>query len=103
MSRGYTILVNYRSNKEKAETVKAEIEVNGVRAELLPFDVASPQAIETAIDAWEQGHPDEHISVLVNNAGIRRDGMMFTMADNDWHSVFYITGEVIKISGGIYT
>ena len=104
LSRDYTILVNYRNNKEKAETVKAEIEANGGRAELLPFDVASPQAIEAAIDAWEQGHPDEYISALVNNAGIRKDGMMFMMADNDWHSVldtslngfFYITRRLLK-------
>ena len=104
LSRDYTILINYRNNKEKAEAVKAEIEANGGRAELLPFDVASPQAIEAAIDAWEQGHSNEYISVLVNNAGIRHDGMMFMMADNDWHSVldtslngfFYITRRLLK-------
>ena len=104
LSKEYAIILNYRSNKEKAEAVKEEIEDGGGRAELLPFDVAAPRAIETAIDSWEQGHPDEYISVLVNNAGIRRDGVMFMMADDDWHSVldtslngfFYITRRLLK-------
>lgn len=104
LAKDYSIIINYRSNKAKAEAVKDEIEANGGRAELLPFDVADPKAIEAAIDAWEQGHPDEYISVLVNNAGIRHDGMMFMMADNDWHSVldtslngfFYITRRLLK-------
>jgi 3-oxoacyl-[acyl-carrier protein] reductase len=44
------------------------------------------------------------VAVLVNNAGIRRDGMMFMMSDDDWHSVldttlggfFYITRRLLK-------
>lgn len=102
--KGYAIILNYLSNEAKALQVKEEIEQNGGSAELLPFDVSSPQAIEAAIDQWEEQHPDEYISVLVNNAGIRRDNVMFMMSEEDWHGVldtnmngfFYITRRLLK-------
>lgn len=102
--KGYAIILNYLSNEAKALQVKEEIEQNGGSAELLPFDVSSPQAIETAIDQWEEQHQDEYISVLVNNAGIRRDNVMFMMSEEDWHGVldtnmngfFYITRRLLK-------
>lgn len=64
----------------------------------------TPGAIEVSIDAWEAAHPGEFISVLVNNAGIRRDNVMFMMSEDDWHSVldtnmngfFYITRRLLK-------
>lgn len=103
-SRGYKIVINYLHNQEKAQQVLDEIVANGGSAELLPFDVASPQAIETAIGQWEASHPDEYISILVNNAGIRRDNLMFMMSEEDWHGVldtnlngfFYITRRLLK-------
>ena len=104
LAKRYTVIINYKSNKEKAELVASEITVGGGKAELLPFDVSNPSEIEQAINLWEQNHKDEYISALVNNAGIRRDGMMFMMPDNDWHSVidvnlngfFYITRLLLK-------
>ena len=104
LAKRYTILINYKSSKEKAEFVVSEIAASGGKAELLPFDVSNPTEIEEAINNWEQKHPGEYISALVNNAGIRRDGMMFMMPDNDWHSVidvnlngfFYITRLLLK-------
>lgn len=103
-SRGYKIIINYLNSQEKAQQVLDEIVANGGSAEFLPFDVSSPQAIETAIDQWEASHPDEFISVLVNNAGIRRDNVMFMMSEEDWHGVldtnlngfFYITRRLLK-------
>jgi 3-oxoacyl-[acyl-carrier protein] reductase len=56
------------------------------------------------MEQWEAAHPDDHIAVLVNNAGIRRDNVMFMMSDDDWHTVldttmngfFYITRRLLK-------
>lgn len=104
LAEQYSIIINYHSNSECAQEVKQLIEEKGGHAELLPFDVADPKAIETAIDSWEAAHPDEFISVLVNNAGIRRDNVMFMMSEDDWHSVldtnmngfFYITRRLLK-------
>ena len=104
LAEQYSIIINYHSNSECAQEVKQLIEEKGGHAELLPFDVADPKAIEVAIDSWEAAHPDEFISVLVNNAGIRRDNVMFMMSEDDWHSVldtnmngfFYITRRLLK-------
>lgn len=104
LAEQYSIIINYHSNSECAQDVKQLIEEKGGHAELLPFDVADPKAIEAAIDSWEAVHPDEFISVLVNNAGIRRDNVMFMMSEDDWHSVldtnmngfFYITRRLLK-------
>ena len=104
LAEQYSIIINYHSNSECAQEVKQLIEEKGGHAELLPFDVSAPKAIEAAIDRWEAAHPDEFISVLVNNAGIRRDNVMFMMSEDDWHSVldtnmngfFYITRRLLK-------
>lgn len=102
--RGFCTIINYLNNHEAAEQVKQEIEQEGGYAELLPFDASQPQQIEAAIDQWESAHPDEWISILVNNAGIRRDNVMFMMSNDDWHDVldtnlngfFYITRRLLK-------
>ena len=90
---GYTVILNYHSNTAAAETTKAAIEAAGGKAELLPFDVSDGKAIETALNQWEAAHEGEHISVLVNNAGIRRDGLMVFMSEDDWHDVMRTTTE----------
>lgn len=104
LSKEYSIIINFVSNAEAANDVKSQIEANGGTAELLPFDVSNPKEIDAAIDQWEERHPDEFISVLVNNAGIRRDNVMFMMPEEDWHGVldtnlngfFYITRRLLK-------
>ena len=103
-AQGWPVIINYRSNHEAAQTVMDEITAMGGKAELLPFDVADAASADAALDQWEQQHPDDYVAVLVNNAGIRRDGMMFMMGDDDWHRVidttldgfFYITRRLLK-------
>ena len=100
----YSVIINYRSNTAAAQKVADEIAAAGGAAELLQFDVTSPTEVDQAIDLWEREHPGEYISALVNNAGIRRDGMMFMMSDDEWHSVisttldgfFYLTRRLLK-------
>ncbi len=101
---GYPVIINYLSNTAAAEEVAKTIKDAGGQAELLPFDTSDPGAISAAIDKWEEAHPDDYVFVLVNNAGIRRDSMMFMMEDEDWHKVldttlngfFYITRRLLK-------
>ena len=103
-SQGWPVLINYRSNYEAAQDTLDEIVAEGGQAELLPFDVADPAQTDAAMEQWEAAHPDDHIAVLVNNAGIRRDNVMFMMSDDDWHTVldttmngfFYITRRLLK-------
>ncbi len=84
---GYAVLINYQHNDTAAMNVKHAIEAEGGKAELLRFDVSNKQVVEKAISEWSERHPDEHVDVLVNNAGIRRDTLMVFMQDNDWQQV----------------
>ena len=101
---GMPVIINYLSNHEAAQAVADEITAAGGTAELLPFDTSDGKAIEQALDEWEQKHPDDYVSVLVNNAGIRRDSVLFMMSDEQWHSVldttltglFYLTRRLLK-------
>lgn len=101
---GLGILINYRSNAEAANKVAAEITEAGGTAELLPFDVADEAAVDTALEQWEDSHPDDRISVLVNNAGIRDDNLMIFLQTDQWHRVinttldgfFFVTRRVLK-------
>lgn len=101
---GQPIIINYRSNEAKALEVKKLVEAEGCQAELMPFDVTDEEAVNKAMDDWENAHPDDYISILVNNAGIRHDNVMFMMTDDEWHSVlnttlngfFYLTRRVLK-------
>lgn len=100
---GYPVVINYLSNSEAAKTVADEIIAAGGKAELLSFDVSNPKEIESAIAKWEQKHPSDYFEVLVNNAGVRRDNMLFMMSDEEWHSVldttlngyFYVTRRLL--------
>ena len=101
---GMPVVINYKSNTAAADETKHTIEETGGRCELLPFDTAAPKAIEAALEQWQAQHPDDYISVLVNNAGIRQDHIMVFMTDEQWHSVldttlngfFYLTRRVVK-------
>lgn len=90
---GYTVIINYKSNQQSAVSCQQAIKSAGGRAELLPFDVADGDSIKTALSAWDAAHEGEHISVLVNNAGIRRDGLLVFMSDDEWHDVLRTTTE----------
>ncbi len=87
---GYPVLINYVSREDAAIEVKREIEKEGGIAEILKFNVAEPKEIDSALDSWGATHPDDYIAVLVNNAGIRRDGLMMWMEDSDWYDVINI-------------
>lgn len=86
-SQSYHVIVNYVSNDAAAkETLDAIAEAGGT-GELLKFDVSDPVACEAALTAWQEAHPEEYVSVLVNNAGIRKDNLMIWMETDDWYKV----------------
>lgn len=88
---GIPVIINYQSNKEAAEQVRDMIIANGGDASLMQFNVADQSQVNAALQAWEGEHPDDYIAYLVNNAGIRKDNVMFMMPDSDWHSVIDVT------------
>jgi 3-oxoacyl-[acyl-carrier protein] reductase len=87
---GYRIILNYVSNDLAAQETLEEVRKAGSEAELLKFDVSDTVATAQALSEWENTHPGEYISVLVNNAGITRDGLMMRMPEDDWHKVLGI-------------
>ncbi len=103
-SQGWPVIINYQSNSAAAEETKRLVEEQGGQAEVLRFDVSKKEEVEAALDQWEAAHEADYVAVLVNNAGIRRDNVMFMMGDEEWHSVldttlngfFYITRRLLK-------
>ena len=89
--QGFAILVNYVSNEQKARETADLVTAAGGTAELLRFDVANAEETAAVLGGWMQSHPDDFIEVLVNNAGIRRDGLLIWMEPDDWHKVVNTT------------
>ncbi|MGK0177118.1 MAG: 3-oxoacyl-[acyl-carrier protein] reductase [Zhongshania aliphaticivorans] len=61
------------------------INENGGSAESLAVDVADKKAVSNASEQFLKKHGT--VDVLVNNAGITRDGLLFRMSDDDWDDV----------------
>lgn len=101
---GYNILVNYKSNTAEAERTLAMIREKGKDGELLKFDVANKQEVETILAPWIEQNKEKAIEILVNNAGIRQDALMIWMTDEQWKNVlgssldgfYYVTRQVVQ-------
>ena len=100
---GHFVLINYRSNAEEANITLGLVKQAGGDGQLLPFDVADKQSIETALGGWINANPENTIEVLVNNAGVRDDSLMAWLKDEQWENViktnldsfFYVTRLVL--------
>ena len=90
-SQGFVIIINYASNAEAAQKTLDDIVANGGKAELLPFDVSDSKSVAEALQMWAESHQGEYISVVVNNAGIRKDNLMMWMPEEEWRSVLSIS------------
>ena len=82
---GARVAFTYRSSTETAEALKAELEGKGVEVMSFQSDAAdfdgAQETIKSIIDAWGS------IDVVVNNAGVTRDGLMIRMSEEDWDAV----------------
>src|ERR1041384_7264703 len=90
---GAEVVIGYRSGKDEAEQLASERGARAVQADVSSADDAK-RLVEEAGD----------IDVLVNNAGLTRDGLLARMSDDDWHvvietnlsSVFYTCRAVTR-------
>jgi 3-oxoacyl-[acyl-carrier protein] reductase len=84
-SEGWPVGVNYRNDSESAEAVVKEIVDAGGRAVAVQADISDPDAADALFKALE----DElgPVLVLVNNAGVRADGLAPMIGDEDWDRV----------------
>ena len=83
----YPILINYNSNKDAALETLKEVEAAGGKGEIIQFDVADNSSVVTSLEAWQSAHEKDVIEVLVNNAGITKDGLFMWMKPEDWNNV----------------
>ncbi len=83
---GWPIGVNYRSDREGAQSVVAEIEREGGAAIALEADVAQAGAPDQLFGALED-HYGVSVLALVNNAGISADDLTPSLGDEAWSSV----------------
>ncbi|HSG78244.1 MAG TPA: 3-oxoacyl-[acyl-carrier-protein] reductase [Acidimicrobiia bacterium] len=82
---GHRVAVNYHSSPGAAEDVVAAITAGGGEAVAVGADVADPDAITAMVaEVAERLGP---VDVLVNNAGITRDGLVMRMGIEDWDDV----------------
>lgn len=101
---GYYVLINYKSNEAEAALTLEIIRGTGGDGELLRFDVSDAHDSETVISKWIASNDGNVISVLVNNAGIRRDSLLMWMSLDDWNDVlnnnlnsfYFVTRLLIK-------
>ena len=87
----YHLLINYQSNKEAAQQTLQEVEALGVTAELLPFDVTDKEQTQEVLTLWQEAHKEYLVEVIINNAGITRDGLFMWMSYEDWDKVLRTT------------
>jgi 3-oxoacyl-[acyl-carrier protein] reductase len=84
-AEGWPLGVNYRSDEEGANAVVSQIEAAGGRALAVGGDVADPEAVDHIFSQLEQRFGP--VLVLVNNAGVRADGLSMQLDDDEWEHV----------------
>ena len=100
---GYDVAISYAGNEEAANKTIEELQALNVKAKSYKFDVSDKEACAKAVEEviTEFGRLD----VLVNNAGITRDGLFMRMNADNWEAVintnlnsaFYMTNPVVRI------
>ena len=84
-SEGAFVIINYNGSKKHAQEVKREILEHGGNAEIMQCNVADFAACETFIKQIVDKYG--RIDVLVNNAGITKDGLLMRMSEEAFDDV----------------
>ncbi len=99
---GYNIAVCYAGNDEASAKTIEELKSIGVKAKAYKFNVADKEACSKAVEEILTDFGS--VEILVNNAGITRDGLFMRMSSENWEAVintnlnsaFYMSNAVIK-------
>ena len=83
--RGFFVAVHYGKSATEAEAVAAEIIASGGQAVLVQGDLSSKEGAKAVVTQAVEKLGG--LEVLVNNAGITRDGLVLRMKDEDWDAV----------------
>lgn len=96
LGAGARVLATYHGNQEAAAALEDEAAPLAGSLSTHRFDVGDPEAVEAFWEKTEELAPDG-IQVLVNNSGIRRDGIVAMMSAADWERVIET-----NLSGGFH-
>ena len=83
--QGCNVVVNYCHGAEPAEQTAALCRAEGVQAVTVQADVSTAEGCKALFDAAAEAFG--RVDVLVNNAGITRDGLLMIMKEEDWQAV----------------
>jgi 3-oxoacyl-[acyl-carrier protein] reductase len=99
---GAEVIVHYGRNAQGAEEVLRQITAAGGKGTMLQYDLTDPEACRQCADAAHAWRG--RLDIVVNNAGLTRDGLLLRMRDEDWHDIlainlhgtFYLTRAVLR-------
>jgi 3-oxoacyl-[acyl-carrier protein] reductase len=102
--QGYYVLINYKGNEVAANETLEAVRAKGSDGEILKFDVGNEQEVLAVLGGWVDNNKEKQVEVLVNNAGIREDNLLFWMNSTQWRNVlnssldgfFYVTKQVLN-------
>ena len=101
-ARGYFVAINFVRDRESADATLAEIHAAGGSGALYQADVTVPEQVQAMVKAIATSQ--RRIDLLVNNAGVTRDGVFMMMSADNWfkvldtnmNSVFHCCKAVIR-------
>ncbi|MBX7165317.1 MAG: 3-oxoacyl-ACP reductase FabG [Pirellulales bacterium] len=82
---GCQVAIVYHSNSAAAESFVAELREGGHAVEAHQADVRDAQRAQTLVDQLAEQW--NRLDILVNSAGVIRDGLFAAMTDEQWHDV----------------
>ncbi len=85
---GYTVFLTYASKKDEAISVVKEIEAHGGKAQAFCLNIGDSEAITQFFK--DEIKDKVRLDVLVNNAGITKDGLIMRMKDDDFDNVINV-------------
>ncbi len=85
---GAHVAFTYLSSVEKGEALVKELEAHGVKAKGYRSDASLFTAAEELVDAVVTDFGQ--IDILINNAGITRDGLLMRMSEEQWDEVIRV-------------
>lgn len=100
---GFDVAIVYAGNEAAANETVQELKEMGSDASAYKFDISNEESVTTGINEVVEKYG--RIDVLVNNAGITRDGLFVRMGSEDWNAVintnlsgaYYVSKPVVKL------
>lgn len=100
---GFDVAIVYAGNEAAANETVQELKEMGSDASAYKFDISNEESVTAGVNAVIEKYG--RIDVLVNNAGITRDGLFVRMGSEDWNAVintnlsgaYYVSKPVVKL------